>query len=667
MAHLQLPHLLTITTAILVLILMPHRRRFNSLIHCPRKTSPFDHHHQTGNVLSVAASSIATTAARQRIASSGRMEKVYGVRKPKNVSVSPSTWDHFAELFQTAHMGTYAHGVDRPIRHNRALALKTFPIVTPLRWRQWEKYLSEAGLLETFNDVPIGIRNGFRLGCSSSIDHTVIAPNHKSALSIPSVINSHIEEEVALGRYSPGIPLALFEKIIGPFRTSPLGSIEKDPGSKKFRVIHDHSWPRCNPTLFSINSEIDASLFVTKYFSFTECYLYVASAPPGTQASVFDVEAAFRTIPVAPEDRLHTCIQWDNLVHIDGNVCFGLTSSGGIFGRVADAICAIFKFHNIEEFLKWVDDFIFFRRLLDSNDPLSYPYDESKIWHIANDLGFPWSPTKHIPFSSTFTFIGFEWDLINKTVQIPLKKKLKFLTKLSSWSADCWITKKTVESAIGTLNHCTLVISTGRSHLPSLYKFVASFPQDNEFLSRYPGRSCLADIAWWKEELNKPFCGCRIKSPSSPNAAKIFVDASTSFGVGFTCNGKWLAWRFLDGWPSVERNINWAEMVAIELGLRAMISAGFRSTHLLFHSDNQGVIGALNAGMSRNPAQNLILRRIILLFQEADIFLSTKWVPTGLNPADKPSRGIFPPARDRFIYNPKTPSHLEPYIVLVPP
>jgi hypothetical protein len=31
---------------------------------------------------------------------------------------------------------------------------------------------------------------------------------------------------------------------------------------------------------------------------------------------------------------------------------------------------------------------------------------------------------------------------------------------------------------------------------------------------------------------------------------KLFVDASTGWGIGLILNGKWLAWQFKEGWNS---------------------------------------------------------------------------------------------------------------------
>lgn len=210
----------------------------------------------------------------------------------------------------------------------------------------------------SFHDVPLGLRYGFRLGVSSSISVTFSPPNHNSALEHADFVSSQIEKEVAAGRYSVGYDPVEFERLFGPYRTAPLGVVVTP---KKKRLIQDHSFPRRDPLMHSINSEIDPNAFKCDWGTFAQCYLLVALAPPGSQAAVFDVDAAHRRMPVAPEDHCHVCVSWNGKVHADHCCCFGCSSSSGIFGRCADAIVAIFRFKLIQDIIKWADDFLFFR------------------------------------------------------------------------------------------------------------------------------------------------------------------------------------------------------------------------------------------------------------------------------------------------------------------
>jgi hypothetical protein len=343
-----------------------------------------------------------------------------------------------------------------------------------------------------------------------------------------------------------------------------------------------------------------------------------------------------------------------------------MRSAPGTFGRVCDAAVRIFRFKGIEDLLKWVDDFLFWRyargRSLDGS--FIYNYSEELIWSVAAELGWPWAPDKCLPFSSSFTYIGFHWDLVAKTVTLPEKKRVKYISRLSPWTAGYSASKSEIEVLIGTLNHVTLVVPDGRGHLPSLYKFRSSFPSDAPpFLKHKFPRAAALDTAWWLSKLQSDWCGINVIRPPTPSNIQLFVDASTSWGVGLSLDGKWLAWEFLPGWNTNGRDIGWAEMVAVELAVRTLISGGHSNSHIILHSDNQGVVGSIRSGRSRNSEQNLILRKIVSLFQDEGIWLTTKWIPSNENIADDPSRGRFPPRHTLYAFPPAIPSHLKPYIL----
>jgi hypothetical protein len=248
-------------------------------------------------------------------------------------------------------------------------------------------------------------------------------------------------------------------------------------------------------------------------------------------------------------------------------------------------------------------------------------------------------------------------------VELPEKKKLKYLDRLAPWTHRSNHSLKETESLIGTLNHVCLVVPEGRSHLVSLYKFRGGFQAHQPREMRHKlSAGAAEDTDWWRNRLRESFVGMKIVRPPSPLDIGVFVDASTSWGIGLVLNGKWLAWQLKEGWRSEAREIGWAEMVAVELATRALVTGKYSQCHIVVRSDNQGVVGALKAGKSRGTQQNLILREIVKLIQTHDLWISTVWIPTLENPADGPSRGVFPGRDSLCPYQPKIPSHLSNFI-----
>lgn len=173
-----------------------------------------------------------------------------------------------------------------------SLVANIFPIVTPLRPEAWRAYLNNTGLLDEFADVVLGIIYGFSRGIEAPVPFTRVSPNHPSALVHAEFIDSLIITDIAEGRYSEPYDPCVLEALIGPFLTSPLAVVTK-PDSGKKRLVQNHSYPRLNPDVPSPNSFIDPSRFKCDWGTFTNCFLIVARAPAGTQASVFDVDKAF--------------------------------------------------------------------------------------------------------------------------------------------------------------------------------------------------------------------------------------------------------------------------------------------------------------------------------------------------------------------------------------
>jgi hypothetical protein len=394
----------------------------------------------------------------------------------------------------------------------------------------------------------------------------------------------------------------------------------------------------------------------------------VLNAPDGSEAATLDVDAAFRRCPIRPAQQCSFIVHWDGSYYIDHNAPFGATSAGGVFGRVADAKSAILKSKDIGPSKNWVDDFVFFRfPILLAPGPHSFSYSLTDIYALSERLGWPWKESKTRPFAPTFKYLGFIWDLSAKTVQIPDSKKVRYLTKLEPWNAGQKFVKKDVESLLGTLVHCSLAVPDGRSRLPSISRFATSFNfLSSPFIRKSPSSNALADIDWWRAQLSSPFCGSVLSKPPPSSSIEFWVDASSSWGIGIVFNGEWDSWRFSPGWSTNGRNIGWAEMVAIELGLLFAIHKGFSDIHFLIKSDNQGVIHAIEGGKSRSPEQNLVLQRITSLLSHHRLWLSSIYVPSVDNLADPPSRGLPAPDRSRTMSSLSLPYPLHSFLARAP-
>jgi hypothetical protein len=95
--------------------------------------------------------------------------------------------------------------------------------------------------------------------------------------------------------------------------------------------------------------------------------------------------------------------------------------------------------------------------------------NHSLFIEIAEDLRWTWEMDKHTPFRTYFTYLGLDWNIATCTVALPLAKREKYLQKLENWTHSAQVSRKETENVVGTLNHCTYVVTQGCSQLVSLY------------------------------------------------------------------------------------------------------------------------------------------------------------------------------------------------------
>lgn len=238
-------------------------------------------------------------------------------------------------------------------------------------------------------------------------------------------------------------------------------------------------------------------------------------------------------------------------------------------------------------------------------------------------------------------YLGFRWDLINKSVALPEAKQQKYLRKLtdllSRLTSSQRISFTEAMSINGTLSHITFTIPHGRSYLSNISQFIAQYP--SRFASRFPPPSVINDLKWWFNTLSHDQPPRSLSPRGSPIDIDIWVDASTDWGIGICIGNQWDAWRTIAGWKSSGRDIGWLEAIAVELAVRALYFAGWKDKSIIIHSDNQGVIGAFSHGRSRNFQVNLAIRRVEQLAMVSNVLHILTYTPSADNKADPISRG----------------------------
>ena len=246
------------------------------------------------------------------------------------------------------------------------------------------------------------------------------------------------------------------------------------------------------------------------------------------------VEEAFWNVPTHPSFRPFLAIMIDGAIHLDHGLKILEHCHALAFGDILQMwwwnLLSTWCTAN-HQMGRW---FCFLPFTITSAwwNTITYAYDESTLWDIVNLLGWPWLPKKCFPFNTTFKYIGFTWDLVEKTVSLPDTKKTKYLQKLDVWQGDYKLNCEEVESLIGTLNHINLIVPEGKTRMIHLYKLCASFNHSRtQWIRHKLSIGVLEDIKWWKCKLHSNFIGMQVIQLPLPNGNKLYVDASTAWGI----------------------------------------------------------------------------------------------------------------------------------------
>ena len=109
----------------------------------------------------------------------------------------------------------------------------------------------------------------------------------------------------------------------------------------------------------SVNDGINPDEFTLHYITVDQIIRLVSRLGKGALMAKFDVEAAYRNVPVHPSDRYLLGMKWRNQYYVDLALPFGLRSAPFIFNAIADMVeWILVHSYQIPDLLHYLDDFI---------------------------------------------------------------------------------------------------------------------------------------------------------------------------------------------------------------------------------------------------------------------------------------------------------------------
>ena len=453
--------------------------------------------------------------------------------------------------------------------------------------------------------------------------------NNRSALLRPAGVSAAIAAEVEAGTTRGPYPAPPLPGLV----INPLSARDKNDGST--RLILDLSQPNGH----SVNDGIDAEQFRLSYTSVNEVFrLIFAAGGTGALLAKVDIKAAFKLIPVRPDQWRLLGFQWEDQFYFQVALSFGSRSSPRIFNDFADCLEGLFQQRAGEaEIRKYLDDFWLVA------PPGSPDADRAyRAMHdVCTDVRVPLAVSKCVAPTTSLTLLGIQFDTAAMTVGLPQDKLQALRSTIGTLLTRRKCTKRELLSIVGRLVHAAKCVPPGRAFTRRLLDLACSVaaPLHRVRLTA----AARADLQWWAAYLPRWSGTFPLLNPDDQATDTVCFTDSSRWCTGACCGTRW--WYF--PWPETlvqgaAPSMTWLELIPLLVSclLWGDLWGGQR---IRVYSDNMGVVGCVTRGWSGDPRIMSVLRHLLFVAACKGCMVSVNFVPTAANgPADSLSRGDLP-------------------------
>ena len=296
-----------------------------------------------------------------------------------------------------------------------------------------------------------------------------------------------------------------------------------------------------------MNDGVDALLYSVAYASVDDAVENIGQLGRGALLAKFDLESAYRLVPVHPVDRLLLGVKWAGEVFVDGALSFGLRSAPKLFTAVADALLWVMGAHGLETGMHYLDNFL----LLGPPGAEKCGRSLRLCLDVCRLLGVSVAPQKTEGPSTSLCFLGILLDTERMELRLPEGKLRRLQALVRDWKGRKRCQKRQLLSLIGQLQHACRVVMVGRSFLRRLIDLSTVAKQLHHHI--HLNRAAQSDLLWWDTFLGV-WNGVSIMSTLRRGRADITLtsDASGSWGGGaFSSEGAWFQVQWPVSWSSV--------------------------------------------------------------------------------------------------------------------
>ena len=206
----------------------------------------------------------------------------------------------------------------------------------------------------------------------------------------------------------------------------------------------------------------------------------------------FDVESAYRNVPVHPSDCHLLGVKWRNQYYVDLALPFGLWLAPFIFNAIADMVeWILVHSYQIPDLLYYLDDFM----TVSPPESSQCAHNLSTAIAVCKRLCLPLHPGKCVGPSTVLVVLGIELDSVSQVARLPAEKLLALKELITLWLTWKWCNRQDLESPIRHLHQAAKVGWPERTFLHCMIDLLRCFQRrDHPFCLN---REFQLDLLWW--------------------------------------------------------------------------------------------------------------------------------------------------------------------------
>lgn len=433
-----------------------------------------------------------------------------------------------------------------------------------------------------------------------------------------------------------------------------VGAVPKK-NSKKWRPITDCRRP--------LGSSINNFMSTTyKEFCYTSVDRVINMIERGYYMASIDIAAAYRSIPIHPDNWRYQGIRWPINGHptylYDTHLCFGSKCAPYIFTQVSNFVLRCLQRRGHHLCTVYLDDFLLLGRTREECQDA-----QSTLIEILRSLGFYIAWDKCVMPSQQLTYLGVSFDSWNMTVSLPTEKMNRLhqasLGFISFFLTKSRATKRQIQQLCGILSHCAKIVKGGRTFSHRVIQLLKNWQIDRK--RNRLGTQFKYDLYWWRD-FAANFNGKNLMIRHYYGEGPSFYTDSCLAGYGLWCQDDWQAGYFNVNitpslsslepthghWSNVHiedsdssANINVLELIPVWLCIKRN-AYKWRNLHIICFTDNQSVLHMVNKGCSSNEQCMTLLRDMFWICATSNFHVTAKYISSKDNHlADWLSRIFF--------------------------